>query len=87
MDGEFQVRGAGFAVTPTFRTPEERFDGLPDFGYEPHYRFVGDLRLAHLDIGEGPPVVMLHGELSLCRSRPCRLWTLRQAGRSRLANA
>jgi hypothetical protein len=49
-------------VTAAFRTPEKRFEGLPEFAYEPHYRFVGDLRLAHLDVGEGPPVVMLHGE-------------------------
>jgi haloalkane dehalogenase len=47
-----------------FRTPDVRFEGLPSFPYEPSYRTVGDLRLAHLDIGEGPPVVMLHGEPS-----------------------
>jgi haloalkane dehalogenase len=51
-------------VTEAFRTPEERFDGLPEFDFEPQYRTVGDLRLAHLDVGEGPPVVMLHGEPS-----------------------
>jgi haloalkane dehalogenase len=45
-----------------FRTPEERFEGLPDFTYEPYYRTVGELRLAHLDVGEGAPVLMLHGE-------------------------
>jgi pimeloyl-ACP methyl ester carboxylesterase len=45
-----------------FRTPEERFEGLPDFAYEPHYRTVGELRLAHLDVGEGAPVLMLHVE-------------------------
>jgi haloalkane dehalogenase len=49
-------------VTGTFRTPKERFEGLSDFPFEPNYRAVGDLRLAHLDVGEGPPVVMLHGE-------------------------
>jgi haloalkane dehalogenase len=37
---------------------------LPEFDFEPRYRTVGDLRLAHLDEGEGPPVVMLHGEPS-----------------------
>ncbi len=47
-----------------FRTPDERFEGLPDFAYEPHYRTVGELRLAHLDVGEGAPVLMLHGEPS-----------------------
>jgi haloalkane dehalogenase len=45
-----------------YRTPEERFRGLPDFDFESHYREVDGLRLAHLDVGEGPPVVMLHGE-------------------------
>src|SRR4051794_22850575 len=45
-----------------FRTPDERFDGLPDFDFEPHYREVDGLRLAHLDVGEGQPVVFFHGE-------------------------
>jgi haloalkane dehalogenase len=49
-------------VTSVFRTPDERFEGLPDFDFEPRYRKVGDLRLAHLDIGEGSPVLMIHGE-------------------------
>jgi haloalkane dehalogenase len=49
-------------VTDSFRTPEDRFEGLAGFAFEPHYRTVGDLRLAHLDVGEGDPVVMLHGE-------------------------
>jgi haloalkane dehalogenase len=46
----------------TVRTPEERFDGLPDFPFEPHYREVDGLRLAHLDEGDGQPVVFFHGE-------------------------
>jgi hypothetical protein len=25
-------------VSDVFRTPDERFDGLPDFPFEPHYR-------------------------------------------------
>ena len=48
-------------MTEVFRTPEERFDSLPDFPYEPVYREVEGLRLAHVDVGEGPPVVMVHG--------------------------
>ena len=44
------------------RTPEDRFEGLPDFGFEPHYREFDGLRLAHIDEGEGPPLLMLHGE-------------------------
>jgi len=44
------------------RTPEERFVGLPDFPYDAHWRELDGLRLAHLDEGEGPPVLLLHGE-------------------------
>jgi len=43
------------------RTPEERLRGLPDFPFESSYREIGGLRLAHLDEGEGPPVVFFHG--------------------------
>lgn len=44
------------------RTPEDRFDGLPGFPWRAHYREVDGLRLAHLDEGDGHPVVLLHGE-------------------------
>jgi haloalkane dehalogenase len=44
------------------RTPEERLQGLPDYPWESRYREVGGLRLAHLDEGEGEPVVFFHGE-------------------------
>ncbi len=47
-----------------FRTPDERFQGLPDFPWAPHYRDWEGLRLAHLDEGSGSPVVMVHGEPS-----------------------
>jgi haloalkane dehalogenase len=45
-----------------FRTPDDRFDGLPGFDFEPHYRELDGLRLAHIDEGDGAPVVFLHGE-------------------------
>jgi haloalkane dehalogenase len=44
-----------------FRTPDERFEDLPGFPWAPAYREVGGLRLAHVDVGEGPPVLMIHG--------------------------
>lgn len=53
------------------RTPEDRFMGLPDFPFAPHYADVpdgadGNLRMHYLD--EGPPdgevVLLLHGEPS-----------------------
>lgn len=44
------------------RTPEERLEGLPEYPWRSHYREVDGLRLAHLDEGEGAPVVFFHGE-------------------------
>ena len=45
------------------RTPEERFAGLPDFGYQPRYADAGGLRLAYVEAGPpaGEPVLLLHG--------------------------
>jgi haloalkane dehalogenase len=55
------------------RTPDERFAGLPGYGFTPHYVEVpsgdgdGQLRVHHLD--EGPPdaaetILLMHGEPS-----------------------
>ena len=44
------------------RTPDELLEGLPDFPFAPHYRQVDGLRIAHVDEGDGPPVVFFHGE-------------------------
>ncbi len=45
-----------------FRTPDERFENLPGFDFEPNYREVDGLRLAHIDEGDGAPVIFFHGE-------------------------
>ena len=46
-----------------YRTPDERFEDLPDFPYAPNYVSVGeDLRMHYVDEGEGAPVLCLHGE-------------------------
>jgi haloalkane dehalogenase len=45
-----------------FRTPEERFDGLPGYDFAPHYVAIDGLRLHYVDEGEGEPVVCFHGE-------------------------
>jgi haloalkane dehalogenase len=44
------------------RTPDELLRDLPDFPFTPHYRELDGLRLAHIDEGDGPPVVFFHGE-------------------------
>ena len=40
-------------MTDAIRTPDQLLEGLPDFPYEPHYRTVDGLRLAHVDEGDG----------------------------------
>ena len=50
--------GMGDAV----RTPEDALEGLQGFPFESHYRDLDGLRLAHLDEGEGAPVIFFHGE-------------------------
>jgi haloalkane dehalogenase len=49
-------------MTDAVRTPDELFAGLPDFGFEARFREFEGFRLAHLDVGEGPPVLFVHGE-------------------------
>jgi haloalkane dehalogenase len=47
------------------RTPDERFEDLPDMPWQPRYAQVRDgVRMAYLDEGHGPVVVLLHGEPS-----------------------
>jgi len=49
-------------VTDAIRTPDVLLEGLPDFPWQARYRQVDGLRLAHVDEGDGPPVVFWHGE-------------------------
>ncbi len=49
-------------MTDAIRTPDEILQDLPDFPFQPHFREFEGLRLAHLDEGEGKPVVFFHGE-------------------------
>lgn len=44
------------------RTPDERFESIPDFPWQPVYRDWEGMRLAHIDEGDGEPVLLLHGE-------------------------
>jgi haloalkane dehalogenase len=45
-----------------FRTPDERFENLPGYNFQPHYSEIDGLRLHHLDEGGGDPIVCFHGE-------------------------
>ena len=47
------------------RTPEDRFADLPGYPWSPSYATTSDgLRMAYVDEGSGPTVLMLHGEPS-----------------------
>jgi haloalkane dehalogenase len=45
-----------------YRTPDERFDGLPGYDFEPRYLDHDGLRMHYVDEGAGAPVILLHGE-------------------------
>lgn len=53
-------------MSDIFRTPDERFEGLSGYAWEPNYLDLsGDLaglRMHYVDEGEGRPVVLVHGE-------------------------
>jgi haloalkane dehalogenase len=49
-------------MTDAIRTPDVLLDGLEGFDWAPSFREWDGLRLAHVDLGAGAPVVMLHGE-------------------------
>jgi haloalkane dehalogenase len=44
------------------RTPDERFEGLPGYPFEPHYVEQDGLRMHYVDEGNGDPVLLFHGE-------------------------
>ncbi len=50
----------------SLRTPESRFDNLPDYPFSPHYVDVDGLRMHYVHEGpaDGPTVLLLHGEPS-----------------------
>jgi haloalkane dehalogenase len=45
-----------------YRTPDERFRDLPGYPFQPHYVDIEGMRVHYVDEGQGPPVLMLHGE-------------------------
>jgi len=47
------------------RTPDSAFTQLPDFPYAPNYfQVTANLRMHYVDEGQGPVVLLLHGEPS-----------------------
>jgi haloalkane dehalogenase len=49
-------------MTDVYRTPEERFEGLPGWDFAPRYVEQDGLRMHYVDEGVGAPILLLHGE-------------------------
>ncbi|MBI5667593.1 MAG: haloalkane dehalogenase [Chloroflexi bacterium] len=47
---------------PILRTPDDRFQDLPDFPYAPHYVDLNGLRVHYIAEGVDDPILCLHGE-------------------------
>jgi haloalkane dehalogenase len=46
----------------TYRTPDERVEDLPGWDHAPRYVEQDGLRMHYVEAGDGPPVLLLHGE-------------------------
>jgi haloalkane dehalogenase len=55
-----------WSIGEVARTPEARFEGLPDYPFEPNYTDVLGVRMHYLDEGpaEAQPILLLHGQPS-----------------------
>jgi len=49
-----------------YRTPDERFEELPGYAFEPTYVELDGLRMHYVAEGDGPPLLLLHGEPTWC---------------------
>jgi haloalkane dehalogenase len=49
-------------VADVERTPEDRFERLADWRFEPRYVDQDGLRMHYVDEGTGAPILLLHGE-------------------------
>ena len=47
-----------------FRTPDERFENLPGYAFDPRYLEQDGLRMHYVEEGSGDPLLLLHGEPS-----------------------
>ena len=71
--GYVLVQPTPFSMPRILRTPDDRFDDLREWPFEPRYLTLdglptasgpADIRIHYVDEGEGQPVLMLHGEPS-----------------------
>ena len=63
----FLLQGkTSWQVGEVARTPDARFENLPDYNFEPHYIEALGYRLHYVDEGprDGPVVLLMHGQPS-----------------------
>lgn len=48
-------------MSETLTTPADRFESLPGYTYEPRYLEIDEASMAYVDVGEGEPILCLHG--------------------------
>jgi haloalkane dehalogenase len=53
-------------MTACLRTPDSRFENLPDYDFKPHYADIDGIRMHYVDEGpsDGSTILLLHGEPS-----------------------
>lgn len=65
LGGFIAVSAAAEEIRPgVLRTPDERFENLPGFDFEAHYKEINGYRIHYLDEGphDGDVILMIHGE-------------------------
>jgi haloalkane dehalogenase len=52
--------------TDVLRTPEERFQNLPEYPFKPNFLVINNIRIHYIDEGpkDSDPILLLHGEPS-----------------------
>lgn len=63
------------------RTPDERFENLPGYAFEPHYLEIDGVRMHYVDEGQGDVILCLHGEPSWSYLYRKMIPILQQVGR------
>lgn len=69
-------------MTACVRTPDSRFDNLPDYDFAPHYVDIDGMRMHYVDEGprDGEVILLLHGEPSWSYLYRHMILPLRDAG-------
>ena len=48
-------------MTDFLRTPDKRFERLPNYSFAPNYAQIDDMQMHYVDEGEGDVLLFIHG--------------------------